>query len=239
MLNAAALPPGTTVIEATSGNTGISLAALSAERGYRCIITMPENMSRERMDRMKVYGAQIVLTPAAQGMSGAVALAEKIAGDTPGAYYMDQFNNPSNPRAHFTTTGPEIWQDTAGEVDIFVAGVGTGGTISGVGKYLKQQNPAIQIVAAEPANGSLIPGLGAGFLPKTLDLSVIDAHIAVTEKDARTVSGITAHRHGLLIGPSSGAALCAAQRLATEPENQGKTIVALLPDTGCRYLSEM
>ena len=238
MLEACPLPPGNTIIEATSGNMGISLAALSAVKGYRCVIVMPENMSRERIERMRVYGAQVLLTPAAQGMAGAVTLAEKLAADD-GWFYVNQFNNPANVQAHLRTTGPEIWRDAQGRMDIFVAGVGTGGTVSGVGRFLKSQNPTIQIAAVHPKEGELIPGLGAGFLPQNLDLSIIDNHIQVPAADALEAAKTLIHTHGLLMGPSSGAALFAAKALANLPENQGKTIVTLLPDTGCRYLSEM
>ena len=238
MLNAANLPAGSTVVEATSGNTGISLAALSAARGLRCIIAMPENMSRERVARMTAYGAQVLLTPAAEGMAGAVRRARQLAAGDPAVFYLDQFENSANLQAHYQTTGPEIWQDTAGKADIFVAGVGTGGTVSGTGRFLKQQNSSIRIVAVEPAAGSLIPGLGAGFLPGILDRSVIDETVAVTAAEA-AASGERLRHTGLLAGPSSGAAVHAARLLAARPENRGKTIVALLPDTGCRYLSEM
>ena len=238
MLEDASLPPGSTVVEATSGNTGISLAALSAQRGYRCVIVMPENMSRERVLRMKAYGAQVILTPARERMSGSVRLAQKIAEES-GGFYLNQFENPSNPQAHFLTTGPEIWQYTDGSVDIFVAGAGTGGTASGTGRYLKQQNPKVRIIAVHPAEGELIPGLGAGFLPKNLDLAVIDSHIRVTAGDAAAASRELLFHHGILPGPSSGAALFAAKILAEQPENRGKTIATLLPDTGCRYLSAL
>lgn len=238
MLNAARLPWGSTIIEATSGNMGISLAALSAVKSYRCVIVMPENMSRERIDRMRTYGAQVLLTPAAQVMAGAVSLAEKLASDG-GWFYVNQFNNPANVQAHFQTTGPEIWRDTQGHVDIFVAGVGTGGTISGVGRFLKSKDPNIRIAAVHPMDGQQIPGLGAGFLPQNLDLSVIDRHIRVTAADALASAKALLHIHGLLVGYSSGAALYAANALASLPENHGKTIITLLPDTGCRYLSEM
>ena len=238
MLEAAALPPGSTVIEATSGNTGISLAALSAAKGYRCIIVMPENMSRERVLRMKAYGAQVLLTPARQGMEGAVRLARQLA-EASGGFYLNQFENPANIQAHYRTTGPEIWADTKGKVDIFVAGVGTGGTVTGTGRFLKEQNAGIRIVAVHPAAGELIPGLGAGFLPKNLDLSVIDQHIRVTAAEAAQAAKEMLHSPGLLAGPSSGAALLAAKMLAESPENNGKTVVALLPDTGCRYLSAL
>lgn len=237
MLDAANLPPGATVIEATSGNTGISLAALCAVRRLGCIIVMPENMSRERIARMTAYGAQVLLTPAAEGMHGAVKQAQKIAGERSGSLYLDQFSNPANPQAHFAATGPEIWQDTDGEIDCFLAGVGTGGTLSGTARYLKQQNPAIQVIAVEPAPGSSIPGLGAGFIPKNLDLSVIDKWISVTSKDSTDTAKALAQNYGLLVGISSGAAIHAARLLAERAENRGKTIVTILPDTGCRYLS--
>ena len=238
MLEDMALSPGSNVIEATSGNTGISLAALSAAKGYRCIIVMPENMSRERVLRMKAYGAQVLLTPARQGMEGAVRLARQLA-EASGGFYLNQFENPANIQAHYRTTGPEIWADTKGKVDIFVAGVGTGGTVSGTGRFLKEQNTAIRIVAVHPAAGELIPGLGAGFLPKNLDLSVIDSHIRVTAAEAAQAAKEMLHSSGLLVGPSSGAALFAAKMLAESPENQEKTVVTLLPDTGCRYLSAL
>lgn len=239
MLDALAPPPGSTIIEATSGNTGISLAALSAARGLRCIIVMPENMSRERIARMTAYGAQVLLTPASDGMAGAVQLAKRLAADDPAAYYLNQFENPANAAAHFTTTGPEIWRDTGGNVDFLVAGVGTGGTISGAGRFLKQQSLKMQVIAVEPAPNQLIPGLGAGFLPPILDLSVIDEWIAVSAADTQNNARQFARQFGLLAGFSSGAALHAAFLLAERPENKGKTIVAILPDTGCRYLSAM
>ena len=236
MLEAAALPPGGGVIEATSGNTGISLAALSAAKGYRCIIVMPENMSRERTDRMRAYGAQVILTPADQGMAGAVKQAKALAEDG-GWFYVNQFENPANIQAHYETTGPEIWRDAGGKVDIFVAGVGTGGTVSGVGRFLKEHDPKIHVAAVHPAEGALIPGLGAGFLPKNLDLALIDSHIRVTAAEAAGAATELIRNHGLLVGPSAGAALFAAKMLADRPENRGKTVVTLLPDTGCRYLS--
>lgn len=236
MLDSAQLPPGSTIIEATSGNIGISLAALSAVKGYRCVIVMPENMSQERIDRMHSYGAQVLLTPAAQGMTGAVILAEKLAADN-GWFYVNQFNNPVNVQSHLQTTGPEIWRDTLGLLDIFVAGVGTGGTVSGVGRFLKSQDMNIRIAAVHSVEGEQIPGLGAGFLPKNLDLAIIDRHIRVTAADALASAKALIHTHGLLVGHSSGAALYAANALADLPENHGKTIVTLLPDTGCRYLS--
>ena len=236
MLEEASLPPGSAVIEATSGNTGISLAALSAVRGYRCVIVMPENMSRERMDRMRAYGAQVILTPGEQGMAGAVKLAKCLAEDG-GWFYVNQFENPANIQAHYEATGPEIWRGTEEKLDMFVAGVGTGGTVSGVGRFLKEHDPKIHVAAVHPAEGELIPGLGAGFLPKNLDLTVIDSHIRVTAADAAGAAKELIRTHGLLVGPSAGAALFAAQMLADRPENRGKTVVTRLPDTGCRYLS--
>lgn len=231
------LKPGGTVIEATSGNTGIALAAVCAACGYRCIIVMPENMSRERQFLMKAYGAKVVLSSIEDGMSGAVELAQKLAREIPGSFYADQFRNPANPGIHYAVTGPEIWKQTGEKVDVFVAGVGTGGTVSGVGRYLKQQNEKIRIIAVEPAAGQLIPGIGAGFIPPILDQSVINEWITVTQHQAMAAARDLARNHGLLAGISSGAALHAAHILAKRPENQGKTIVALLPDSGERYLS--
>lgn len=239
MLDSAALPPGSTVIEATSGNTGISLAALCAARGYRCIIVMPENMSRERIDRMNAYGARVLLTPKAEGMTGAVQLAQKMAAEHPAICYLNQFENSANVQAHFLSTGPEIWHDTGGNVDIVVAGAGTGGTITGTGRFLKQQSSAIRVIMVEPAPGSQIPGLGAGFLPGILDLSLIDQRIPISVDDAKNTARQLAVQFGLLAGISSGAALHAAYLLAGQPENHGKTIVTILPDTGCRYLSAL
>lgn len=241
-----ALQPSGTIIEPTSGNTGIGLAAVGLARGYRVILTMPDSMSAERRNLLKAYGAQLVLTPGAQGMAGAVAKAEELAKTTPGSIIAGQFDNPANPGAHYTTTGPEIWQDTEGQVDIFVAGVGTGGTISGVGKYLKEQNPNIRIVAVEPAASPLLgggkagphklQGIGANFVPKNFDKSVVDEIISVEAGDA-FAAGRAMTREGMLVGITSGAALHAAKVLAQRPENVGKTIVALMPDTGERYLS--
>lgn len=238
--------PGATIIEPTSGNTGIGLAAVGISRGYQVILTMPDSMSAERCSLLKAYGAQLVLTPGSQGMAGAVAKAEELAQTIPGSLIAGQFDNPANPAAHYATTGPEIWQDTQGQVDIFVAGVGTGGTISGIGKYLKEQDPAITIVAVEPADSPLLSGgragphklqgIGANFLPKNLDLSLVDEIVPVEACDA-FAAGRAMVKEGLLVGISSGAALHAARLLAQRPENAGKTIVALLPDTGERYLS--
>ena len=241
------LQPGGTIIEPTSGNTGIGLAAIAASRGYRAIIVMPDSMSIERQLLMKAYGAEVVLTPGSQGMTGAIAKAEELALQIPGSFIPDQFANPANPMAHYTTTGPEIWEDTQGAVDIFVAGVGTGGTISGVGKYLKERSSQVRIVAVEPASSPLLSagragshglqGIGANFVPDTLDRSVIDEILTVTEAEAYAAGRLLARREGLLVGVSSGAALHAAMVLAKQPQNAGKTIVVLLPDTGERYLS--
>lgn len=241
-----ALKPGGTIIEPTSGNTGIALAAVGLARGYKVILTMPDSMSAERRNLLKAYGAQLVLTPGAQGMAGAVAKAEELAKATPGSIIAGQFDNPANPGAHYTTTGPEIWQDTDGKVDIFVAGVGTGGTISGVGRYLKEQNPALRIVAVEPEASPLLStgkagphklqGIGANFVPGNFDRSVVDEIITVSTEDA-FAAGRAMVREGMLVGITSGAALHAAKVLAQRPENAGKTIVALMPDTGERYLS--
>ncbi len=241
-----ALQPGGTVIEPTSGNTGIGLAAVGLARGYRVILTMPDSMSAERRNLLKAYGAQLVLTPGAQGMAGAVAKAEELARDLPGSIIAGQFDNPANPGAHYATTGPEIWQDTDGKVDIFVAGVGTGGTISGVGKYLKEQNPAVRIVAVEPAASPLLSsgkagphklqGIGANFVPGNFDRCVVDEILPVEAADA-FAAGRAMTKEGMLVGITSGAALHAARVLAQRPENAGKTIVAFMPDTGERYLS--
>lgn len=241
-----ALQPGGTIIEPTSGNTGIGLAAVGLARGYRVILTMPDSMSAERRNLLKAYGAQLVLTPGAQGMAGAVAKAEELAKATPGSIIVGQFDNPANPGAHYATTGPEIWQDTEGQVDIFVAGVGTGGTISGVGRYLKEQNPEIRVVAVEPAASPLLgggkagphklQGIGANFVPKNFDREVVDEIISVEAEDA-FAAGRAMTREGMLVGITSGAALHAAKLLAQRPENAGKTIVAMMPDTGERYLS--
>lgn len=241
------LKPGATLIEPTSGNTGIGLAAVAAARGYRLIITMPETMSVERRNLMKAYGAELVLTDGAKGMKGAIAKAEELAGSIPGAFIPGQFVNPANPEAHKRTTGPEIWEDTDGRVDIFVAGVGTGGTISGVGAYLKAQNPEIRVVAVEPAGSPVlstgvagahkIQGIGAGFVPDTLDTGIYDEILTVENEDAFAAGRAIARMEGVLVGISSGAAVWAAAQLASRPENKGKTIVVLLPDTGDRYLS--
>lgn len=241
------LGEGAVIVEPTSGNTGIGLAAVAAARGYRVVIVMPETMSLERRQLMKAYGAELVLTPGAKGMSGAVERAEQLVREIPGAFLAGQFTNPANPKAHFETTGPEIWQDTEGQVDLFVAGVGTGGTITGVGRYLKSQNPAVRIVGVEPAASPLlskgqagphgIQGIGANFVPQVLDPSVYDALIPVTDQDAFAAGRLIARTEGILVGISSGAALWAAVELAKRPENRGKTIVTLLPDTGDRYLS--
>ena len=238
--------PGATIIEPTSGNTGIGLAAVGVSRGYRVILTMPDTMSVERRNLLKAYGAEVVLTPGAQGMAGAIAKAEELAAATPGSIIAGQFDNPANPAAHYASTGPEIWADTEGKVDIFVAGAGTGGTISGTGKYLKEQNPAIRIVAVEPAASPLLSGgkagphklqgIGANFVPKNFDRSVVDEIIPVEAEDA-FAAGRAMAKEGLLVGITSGAALHAAKVLAQRQENAGKVIVALLPDSGERYLS--
>lgn len=241
------LKPGSVIIEPTSGNTGIGLASVAASRGYRAIFTMPETMSVERRKLLAAYGAEIVLTEGAKGMKGAIAKAEELAKTIPGAFIPGQFVNPANPAAHFATTGPEIWQDTDGKVDIFVAGVGTGGTLSGTGKYLKSQNPAVKVVAVEPKGSPVlseghagphgIQGIGAGFVPETLDTKIYDKVIPVTNEDAFATGRTVAKEEGFLVGISAGAALWAATELAKRPENAGKTIVALMPDTGDRYLS--
>ncbi|MBQ7304885.1 MAG: cysteine synthase A [Clostridia bacterium] len=240
------IKPGATIIEPTSGNTGIGLAAVGVARGYRVILTMPDTMSVERRNLLKAYGAEVVLTPGAQGMAGAIAKAQELAAATPGSLIAGQFDNPANPAAHYATTGPEIWADTEGKVDIFVAGVGTGGTISGTGKYLKEQNPAIRVVGVEPAASPLLSGgqagahklqgIGANFVPENYDRSVVDEIIPIEAEDA-FAAGRAMAKEGLLVGITSGAALHAAKLLAQRPENAGKVIVALLPDSGERYLS--
>ena len=241
------LKPGSGIIEPTSGNTGIGLASVAAARGYRIIIVMPETMSVERRQLMKAYGAELVLTEGAKGMKGAIAKADELAKEIPNAFIPGQFVNPANPAVHKATTGPEIWTDTEGKVDIFVAGVGTGGTITGVGEYLKEQNPAVKVVAVEPAGSPVlskgtagshkIQGIGAGFVPDVLNTGVYDEIIAVENEDAFAAGKKVGRAEGVLVGISSGAAVWAAIQLARRPENKGKTIVALLPDTGDRYLS--
>lgn len=241
------LPADAVIIEPTSGNTGIGLAAVAAARGWRVILTMPETMSVERRNLLKAYGAELVLTEGALGMAGAIAKAEELAANTSHSFIPGQFVNPANPTAHKRSTGPEIWQDTDGQVDIFVAGVGTGGTISGVGAYLKAQNPSVRVVAVEPAGSPMlsagqagahkIQGIGANFVPEILNTQIYDEIITVTDEDAMTTGRELARREGVLVGISAGAAVWAAAQLAKRPENQGKTIVALLPDSGERYLS--
>lgn len=241
------LHPDSVIIEPTSGNTGIGLAAVAASKGYRVILTMPETMSVERRNLLKAYGAQLVLTEGSKGMKGAIAKADELAKETPHSFIPSQFTNPANPTAHFVTTGPEIWEDTDGKVDIFVAGVGTGGTISGVGEFLKSKNPNIKVIAVEPATSPVlskgvsgphkIQGIGAGFVPETLDTKIYDEIIPVENEDAFRTGAAIARREGVLVGISSGAAVWAATELAKRPENKGKLIVVLLPDTGDRYLS--
>ena len=241
------LQPGAVIIEPTSGNTGIGLASVAAAKGYRVILTMPDTMSAERRSLLAAYGAELVLTEGAKGMAGAIEKAEKLAQETPGAFIPGQFENPANPRAHYETTGPEIWADTDGTVDIFVAGVGTGGTITGVGQYLKEKNPAVRVVAVEPAGSPVLSGgkpgphglqgIGAGFVPKALDTSIYDEVICIENAAANAAARAVSRAEGLLVGISSGAALAAATELAKRPENAGKLIVTLLPDSGNRYLS--
>lgn len=241
------LTPGTQIIEATSGNTGIGLCAIAAAKGYPMTIVMPDTMSMERRLLMAAYGAKVVLSPGKDGMSGAIALSEKLAAEAEKAFIPGQFTNPANPKAHYETTGPEIWRDTDGKVDIFVAGIGTGGTITGVGRYLKEQNPNVQIVGVEPATSAVlsgkqpgshgIQGIGAGFIPEVLDRSILDEVIPVSDEAAMETARDYAKTQGVLVGISSGAALWAALELAKRPENTGKTIVTLLPDSGERYLS--
>lgn len=241
------LKPGSVIIEPTSGNTGIGLASVAAARGYRVILVMPDTMSVERRQLMKAYGAELVLTEGARGMKGAIEKAAELAASMPGSFVPSQFDNPSNPKAHRAHTGPEIWEDTGGSVDLFVAGVGTGGTITGVGAYLKSKNPAVRVVAVEPAASPVlsagtagphkIQGIGAGFVPPVLDTGIYDEIIPVSNEDAFSVGRLIGTQEGVLVGISSGAAVAAALELARRPENEGRTIVALLPDTGSRYLS--
>ena len=245
--NRGILQPGGTIIEPTSGNTGIGLACIAAARGYHAVIVMPDSMSPERIKLMRAYGAEVVLTPGQLGMGGAIAKAEELAKELPGSFIAGQFENPANAQAHYNTTGPEIWADTDGQVDIFVAGIGTGGTITGTGRFLKEQKAAIQVIGVEPAGSAVLSGgaagkhglqgIGAGFIPKVLDTSVYDQIIPVTEEQAYAAARNLGKNEGILVGISSGAALHAALELAKQPQNAGKTIVVLLPDTGDRYLS--
>ena len=251
MLNAAEarglIAPGSTIIEPTSGNTGVGLAAVGTARGYRVIIVMPDSMSIERRRLMAAYGAEVVLTPGSLGMAGCIDKAQALAASIPGSYIPGQFDNPANPAAHMASTGPEIWQECAGQVDIFVAGVGTGGTITGTGRYLKEKNPALRVIAVEPAASPLLSqgqagphglqGIGANFIPAALDRSIIDEIAPVTEEDAYTACRLLAAKEGMLAGISSGAALHAAIQVAKQAENTGKTVVVILPDSGERYLS--
>ena len=242
-----ALKPGATIIEPTSGNTGIGLAMTAMARGYKIILTMPDTMSVERRNLLAAYGAQVVLTPGAEGMKGSIAKAEELAAEIPGSFIPGQFDNTANPEIHYRTTGPEIWEDLDGKVDVFVAGVGTGGTITGVGRYLKEKNPDVKIIAVEPAGSPLLSkgqagphglqGIGANFVPSILDRSVIDEIITVTEEEAYAAGRLMAGKEGVLVGITSGAALHAAMEAGSRPENQGKNVVAFLPDTGERYLS--